>query len=264
MFINNLSNSKYDTWRQCKLKYKFKYVDYFPEPSGENTKALHFGSYIHKVLEEGNDATTLEELIAISEIEKLNYEIHPSYEGKDTLCFENFLKFNASLGKTVGTEWVYQIELAPTINQNGIIDRIIEGANGGLLVIDYKTSKREKTKVELYQDKQLQGYVLACSIKHNVPVEKIIAAHYYPLTNNLVTVKYSNIQIGAFKRTMIDEVWKIRKTKKEELKPSRNQFCNWCAFQGACPQFSKPESIDECLKVLGDLKAKKDEARKKK
>ena len=170
MFINKLSNSKYDTWRECKLKYRYRYVDYLPEPEGTNTKALHFGSYVHKVLEDGVTATTLEELEAIAKECEENYDIHPDYDGKDTKCFKNFLKFNKNLGKTLGTEWFYEIPLMEGVMQTGIIDRVIEGSEGGVLIIDYKTSKREKTKVELYQDKQLQGYARAWHKQHGTPI----------------------------------------------------------------------------------------------
>ena len=53
MYIKTISESKYQTFKQCKLKYSFRYVDRLPEPQEANTEALHFGSYIHKVLEDG-------------------------------------------------------------------------------------------------------------------------------------------------------------------------------------------------------------------
>ena len=58
------------------------------------------------------------------------------------------------------------------ITLNGVIDRVIKGKDGGYLVIDYKTSKREKSKVELYQDSQLKGYVYAISKLYDVPISK--------------------------------------------------------------------------------------------
>jgi putative RecB family exonuclease len=258
MFINKISNSKFNVWKECKLKYKYKYVDYFPEPDGDNTKALHFGSYIHQVLEDGVNATTLEEMIRHSDDVKGNYKLHPDYDGKETRCFENFLKFNSQLGKTVGTELRYEVDLADGILANGIIDRVIQGEEGGLLVIDYKTSKREKTKIDLFQDAQLQGYVFALSQMMKVPVEKITAAHYYPLTNNFVTVKYSKSQIAGYVKKTVTEVWRVRKSKKEDLTPMRNQYCNWCAFKGVCPQFANPKQIEEGICKLKVLKEEKD------
>ena len=59
MFINKVSPSKIKVYDECKLKYKFKYIDYLQEKE-TNTDALQFGSFIHKVLEEGVTAMTVD------------------------------------------------------------------------------------------------------------------------------------------------------------------------------------------------------------
>ena len=254
MYINTISESKYQTFKQCQLKYCFRYVDRLPEPEEANTEALHFGSYIHKVLEEGVEATTQDELEKIAEDVKGTWTISEKYDGKDSVCFRNFLEFNSGLKGSIATELVFEVPVKDDITLNGVIDRVIKGKDGGYLVIDYKTSKREKSKVDLYQDSQLKGYVYAISKLYDVPVKNIVAAHYYPLTNNFVHVQYSVPQINAHVKNIVDEVWKIRKKKKADLKPSRNDFCNWCAYKGLCPEYNDPQT---CTKKFEELKAKK-------
>ena len=254
MYIKTISESKFQTFKQCQLKYRYRYVDRLPEPEETNTEALHFGSYIHKILEDGVDAKTQEELLVIAEEVKGSYKVSKKYEGKDLKCIQNFLAFNPQLEETVATELVFEVPVKDDITLNGIIDRVVKGTDGGYLIIDYKTSKREKSKVELYQDTQLKGYVYAISKLYNVPYSQIVAAHYYPLTNNFVFVQYSNPQINAHLRKIIDEVWKIRKKKKDDMLPSRNDFCNWCAYKTACPEFNNPM---QCAKTIEELKAKK-------
>ena len=254
MFITTISESKYQTFRQCGLKYCYRYVDRLPEPDEANTEALHFGSYIHKVLEEGVNATTKEELLQIAEDTKGTYKITEKYTGKDIVCVENFLEFNSQLSETVSTEEAFEVPIKDDITLNGIIDRVVKGTDGGYLVIDYKTSKRQKSKVELYQDTQLKGYVYAISKLYDVSYDKIVAAHYYPLTNKLVTVQYSVPQINQHLRNIVDHVWKIRKAKKKDLTASRNDFCNWCPYKGACPEYC---TLDEVNKKVEELKAKK-------
>jgi len=260
MFIKTISESKYQTFKQCQLKYRYRYVDRLPEPEEANTEALHFGSYIHKILEDGVSAKTSDELERIAEEVRPNYKVSEKYDGKDKLCIENFLNFNAKLGETVATELVFEVDLRNDITLNGIIDRVIKGTDGGYLIIDYKTSKREKTKMDLYQDSQLKGYVYAVSKLYGVKYTDIVAAHYYPLTNNFVHVSYSYPQISAHVNKVVDEVWKIRKKKKAEFHPSRNDFCNWCAYKGCCPEFN---SHDICEKKIEELKAKKKEDQSK-
>ena len=261
MYIKTISESKYQTFKQCKLKYSFRYVDRLPEPQEANTEALHFGSYIHKVLEDGVNATTREELVTIAEEVKGSYDVSKKYEGKDLKCIDNFLEFNKNIEGTVATELVFEVEVKDDITLNGVIDRVVKGKDGSYLVIDYKTSKREKNKVDLYQDSQLKGYVYAIHKLYGVPISQIHAAHYYPLTNNFVNVKYSIPQITAHTRKIIDEVWKIRKSKKEDMKPNRNDFCNWCAYKTCCPEFNSPQA---CSKKIEELKASKPSGKSRK
>lgn len=221
-------------------------------------EALHFGSYIHKVLEDGVKAKTRDELVLIAEEVRGSYTVSQKYEGKDLKCFDNFLLFNAGLGESLSTELVFEVPIQEDITLNGIIDRVIKGKDGGYLIIDYKTSKREKSKVDLYQDSQLKGYVYAISKLYKVPYSSIVAAHYYPLTNNFVHVQYSTPQINAHIRKIVDEVWKIRKRKKEEMKPSRNEFCNWCPWKAEhCPEFSSPFCCEQAIQKSKESKKKK-------
>ena len=257
MFITTLSESKYKTFKQCRLKYKYKYVDRLPEPDQSNTEALHFGSYIHKNFEDGVTSKSEEELVLLAEELKSNYKVTAKYEGKDLLCIKNFLKFNSKLAETVSTELVFQVPLKDDMTLNGIIDRVVKGNEGGYLVIDYKTSKREKTQVELYQDTQLKGYTYAVSKLYNVPYSNIVAAHYYPLTDNLVSVQFSVPQMNSYLRTIVDEIWKIRKMKNDQLFPSRNEFCNWCSFKSACPEFCTTHQVNQTIEKMKAKKKKK-------
>jgi len=253
MFINTISESKYSTFKQCKLKYRYKYIDYLKEDEGLTTDPLHFGSYIHKILEEGVEATTYQELEDLAKEFKPNYKFNNTYTPKIDLCLKNFLRFNASLEETVATELVYKIDVRDDISLNGIIDRVIKGSDDGYLIIDYKTSKREKTKVELYQDTQMKGYCYAIHKLYNVPIDKIVIAHYYPITDNLVTCRYSTVQIHNYIKTIVDEVWRIRKLKKTDFCASENKFCNWCSYKQLCPIFNDPHTVNSRL----DERAKK-------
>ena len=220
--------------------------------------ALRFGSYIHKILEDGVDATSMEQLKQIAEEEKDNYKFNKSYNPKVDVCLKNFLRLNASLYETVGTELTYEVDLdeEKNIKQNGIIDRIVKGKDGGYLIIDYKTSKREKSKFDLYQDTQLKGYCYAIHKIYNVPISNIVVAHYYPITDNFVHVSYTQSQISSYVRTIVDEVWKIRKSKTVDLQPCRNEFCNWCAYKSLCPLFADSRDIEKKIQVIKEERKK--------
>lgn len=257
MFCEKISHSKRSTWAECRLKYKYKYVDYFEPFDPGSGSAMAFGSYIHRILELGVECTSLDQLLRIAEEERGNYDFEKSYESKIEVCLRNFLRFNAQLSEAGRTEYWFHNEIEAGIASNGIIDRCVKGREGGLLIIDYKTSKREKTSFELSQDKQGMTYVDATSDETGVPVEKIVFGHYYPLTNNFVTVRYNKAAILKNRKEIIREVWNIRKAKMEDLKPMENQYCRWCEFRSGCSIHSPAPLIEETLK-----NAKKSERKK--
>ena len=257
MFINTISNSKRDTFKQCKLKYRYRYVERLGDYDISNTDALHFGSYIHQIFEDGKDITNLEGLQALAEQHKDSYKFAASYNKKIEPCLKNFLRLNASLPEVGTAELHFDLEVSEGITMNGYIDRIIKGKAGGYLVIDYKTSKREKDKVELFQDPQLKGYVYAVHKLYGVPIGKITAAHYYPLTDTLVNVKYTTNQIYAHVKGVVEDVWKIRKSKKNDLVPMKNQYCNWCSYKSLCPEFTETCLVEQRLREAKEVKKAK-------
>ena len=152
MFINTISNSKRDTFKQCKLKYRYRYVDRLDEYDISNTDALHFGSYIHQIFEDGVSATDITELNQLAETHKDSYKFAEAYNKKIEPCLKNFLRLNATLPEVGIAELHFDLEISEGITLNGFIDRIIKGKDGGFLVIDYKTGKREKNKTHNLKD----------------------------------------------------------------------------------------------------------------
>ena len=159
----------------------------------------------------------------------------------------------------MATELVYEIvyDKKYDIKLNGIIDRVIKGKDGGVLVIDYKTSKRELSELDLYQNTQMQGYAYAVHKLMGVPLKDIVVAHYYPITNHFINVKYSPAQIKVYLKEKVEAVWKIRKMKKEEFKAMQNQFCNWCGYKSLCPEFNSGRICEERIAKLKSSKRKK-------
>jgi len=212
MFCNQISNSKRDVWRECRLKYRYRYVDRLEETDSGNTDALQFGSYIHEIFEQGVECTTLEELEEIALKLRETYKFGKTYEPKIKICLQNFLRLNASFPEKGQAELSYKQDLG-CVEQVGFVDRIIKGKDGGLLVIDYKTGKREKSKFDLFDDSQGMSYVYAAHKIYEVPIDKITFAHYYPLTDNMVPVKYTPAALVKHNKRIVEDVCNIRKAK---------------------------------------------------
>ena len=265
MFINNISNSRSDIIDQCLLKYKYRYVDRFPGFGSKNQDALNFGSFIHKIFEDGYKLKDMKSLMRIAEQERPTYKVPFTDNARMKSCLENFLLWNAKLGETVSAEMNVNVPLDKKndITFIGIIDRVVKGTEGGYLVIDYKTSKREKKKAALMDDNQLKGYAYAIHELYNVSYDQIHCAHYYPVTGNFVSVKFSKWQVEQWKKKQIEKVWMIRKKKKTEFWSQQNVFCDWCEYQPACDKFHSSAEVCVRLEEQKELRQKLNEAKNK-
>lgn len=257
MFINQISASKSDIIDQCLWKYYLKYVEKLEGLESKNEEALNFGSFIHKIFEVGLNEKDTKSLAKIAESIRGTYKIPFQMNDRITKCIENFLVWNSKLGETVSTEKLYKLPLDEKndIHFVGVIDRVIRGTDGSYLVIDYKTSKKQKSKKELLQDKQLMGYAYTMHCVYGVEFSKIYCAHYYPLTNTFIPVRFSKFQIMDWKRKEIDKVWRIRKKKKGEFPAMQNIFCDWCEFKDFCPRFQSEDVV--CTRVQEHKEAMK-------
>jgi RecB family exonuclease len=247
VFINSLSNSKEDTFDQCKFKYLAKYVDHIDPTTEVNDGKMVFGNFIHRIFELGYKATTFKELHDIADSIRSTYKFDRSLEPKIEVCFKNFLAFSAGLPKDNQPlpEWFYQIQLTEDIIYQGVIDRLILGKDNGLLIIDWKTGAHEKSKGDLLDDPQLLGYALAAHLKFKVPFSKITCAHYYPVTDHFINIRYNKAQVLTFVREKKDKVWTIRKLRKSELMPCKNEYCNQCEYKALCPLFGGSKILYE-------------------
>lgn len=255
MFINKISPSKSDIIDQCLLKYYYRYILGVPGYDSPNKPQLNFGSFIHKVFEIGCRSVNLKELGKISEDQRPNYHIPFNLNESINICLEHFVRLNSKLGEPKATELKFEVEIAEGIIANGVIDRLNEGKEGGFFVIDYKTSKREKTKKDLIFDKQLRCYAYAIHKMFNVPYNKIHCGHYYPLSDNLVTVQYSEYLVETWRKEEVNKVWKIRKKTKTEFPPMENMYCSNCEYKDMCPRFNSSDAVDR--RVCEQLEAKK-------
>ena len=248
MFINNLSPSKSATFKECRLKYKYKYINKLEE-SQDNTDAMQFGSFIHKVFELGVSEASLSGLEIIAKNVRDKYKFSKAFENKTGICLSNFFEFNKNIKNTISTEMVYKVLVneKDDISFNGVIDRIIAGEDKKLLILDYKTGKNQKTKKDLYFDPQMMEYTFIAHELYKVPYKDIVVGHYYPVTNTLVTITYTEPQILQYVKKEIGVVWTIRKLTSGEFFPNRNQFCNWCGFKGICPEFTDPNKVNLLL-----------------
>lgn len=261
MFINQISNSKYDTAKQCDLKFKLRYHDKIQGPDETNNDALVTGNYVHRIFELGYKETSADPLYEIMEQEKENYPVSPHRLDEVRQCIKNFVSFNTQplIDHTLAVEHSFEVEI-PSFTLVGKIDRVIKADDGSYLVIDYKTSNHESNKLSLKNDGQLKKYAYAISKEFKVPIEKITCAHYYPKTGNFVPTSFRSISVLNHIKEVKEEVWRIRKLKLEQVHPRKNRFCDWCEYKSLCPLYNDPLLIEERMKCAAKFSRKQKES----
>jgi putative RecB family exonuclease len=278
-----LSFSSYHTYQECPLRWKFLYVDRLPEtPRGYFT----FGRVVHSVLEEivrplvvptarrvkeGDAQRTLDEwhpggatrppeLTMTREEMLAAYDRAWSGEGYTspeeearyrTLGRDLLLRYYARLlhehPHPVSVEEHLEARW-DGIPIHGYIDRIDRSPEGGLEIVDYKTS-RELSGEDARQSDQLSIYQILVESNYTEPVAGLTLYHLRSLTAHRVPPRPRTALLALHDRlgTVQDGI------RAEAFEPTPGRQCSRCDFQSRCPEFRPvPPSDDQRLRELVD------------
>jgi len=276
-----LSYSSFRTYAECPLRWKFLYVDRLPEtPRGYFT----FGRVVHSVLEElvrplltpgarrlasGEAQRTLddwhaggpspstalpmtrEELLAAYD-HAWSSEVYTSPEeeeryrtlGRD-LLLRYYQRFLSERPHPVAVEEHLEARW-DGIPIHGYIDRIDRTPDGGLEIVDYKTS-RELSGDDARDSEQLSIYQVLVESNYTEPVKGLTLYHLRSLTPHRVPPRPREA-LGALHNRVGTVVNGIRA---EAFEPTPGRQCGRCDFQSRCPEFRAVPSTDGTR--LGEL-----------
>ncbi len=241
-----VSYSQLETFSQCPLKYKYRYVLRLPTPPSHT---LSFGQTIHRTLRDfhRSEVLRINATGGRSDISRLLelYEHHwlaEGYESKEhqqkrfeegkEILKEYFEKHKKLLGEPVQLEKKFTLKVGgiPLI---GSIDRVDKLPGGGFEIVDYKTGKvREKKYVD--RDDQLTIYALGA--KAALGIEPQSLALYFVNENKKVSTTRTPEQLEK-KRQEIEE--KIEEIKESQFEPKTSRLCKWCPYQNLCPDYKQ-------------------------
>ena len=261
-----LSYSSVRTYLECPLRWKFLYVDELKEaPRGY----FSFGRTVHTVLEEllkplvvpsgrrvGARATqhTLDDwrvagggpsgrLPSREEMLQL-YTTAWIRDGYGSTEEENRYR---QLGEDILLAYHDDLARAPPapvaveehleakwdgVAVHGYIDRIDRTPNGGLEILDYKTS-RELSQADAVESDQLSVYQVLVEQNYPEPVEQLTLYHLRSLTARSVP-RRDTVVLDAVHDRFTKAGDGIRA---ESYEPTPGRQCSRCEFKALCPEF---------------------------
>jgi putative RecB family exonuclease len=270
-----LSYSSYHTYLECPLRWKFLYVDRFPEtPRGY----FSFGRVIHSVLEELVRPLVIPSARRAGDSESQrtldDWQAHPREpKGLPLMSREEmFVAYDrlwSSDGYTSSEEEARYRSLGRDllgryydrlsgdrpnpvaveehlearwdgIPIHGYIDRIDRTAGGGLEIMDYKTS-RELSVGDAKDSDQLSLYQVLVESNYSEPVEGLTLYHLRSQTPIRVPPRDRASLTSLYDRLGVVSDG-IRAAAYE---PTPGRHCSRCDFRPLCPEFRTVPPADE-------------------
>jgi len=261
------SHSKLSTFEQCKLKYKFRYIDKII-PDIEKTIESHLGNVVHTTLEwlynqvSKNIIPSVDEVILnYSENWKKEYEDEISVVRKDMnvedyfnkgiqFLIDYYTKHKPFDDNTIAVEKEILFNLDENGNYKirGFIDRLSYNTETEEYEIhDYKTSRNLPRAETLENDRQLALYSIAIKELFGDD-KKIILVWHYLSFNKRLRSKRTNEQLNQLKEETLDLIREVESA--TSFPPEKSPLCNWCEFKDICPAWGnkppeKQTNLDE-------------------
>ncbi len=244
----SLSATSIQTYNQCPLKYKYRYVDGIP--GAPEKPYFQLGKVIHKVLEIFHEENykSYEDLITLLDSNwqegGYHYEQEKEQNRQDA---ENMLKnywdyIQLHPVNTLYTEHWFSFE-TDYATLSGKCDRIDLDENDHISIVDYKTSKTPKTQRQLKKDIQLGIYALFTSLNGVETVEKKILKKI-PEKLSMMFVREEEPEVAVeLTHDDLDVIEEnIRATSvgiKKNIFPScKGMHCDYCDYKELlCPEF---------------------------
>lgn len=247
------SYSRINTFEQCPLKFKYKYIDKIP-PEIEDTIESYLGRTIHISLEwlykkvmRGN-IPSVDDLIKYylenwqnnfnQNILTVNQNSNPkdylnkgiqfliSYYAKHHPFDENTLEVEKKI--------LFDLDSGGEYKLQGFIDRLVHNPETNEIEIhDYKTANSLPTQDRIDNDRQLALYALAIKELFGDDKEVCLVWHYLA-HNQKICSKRTNNQLQKLKQETLELIKKIEST--THFPAQKGILCNWCGYKNLCSE----------------------------
>ncbi|RMF54595.1 PD-(D/E)XK nuclease family protein [Candidatus Woesearchaeota archaeon] len=245
------SHSKLSTFEQCRLKFKFNYIDKI-KTEIEQTVEAFLGSLVHATLEKLYNDLKFQKINSLQDLlDFFNKEWEKNWNDsilivRDEYDKENYRKMGEKFitdyynrfkpfdqDRTIATEQHVIINIGD-YTVEGYIDRIADEGNGVYAIHDYKTSNTLMTQDRADEDRQLALYALAVKELYKDCKEVKLIWHFLAFDKDVVS-KRTDEQLMKLKSEIISLIKQIENN--TDFPPSVSRLCDWCEFRPICPQF---------------------------
>ena len=259
----HLSASGIKDYCECSLKYRLSRVDKL-KPEG-TSDALELGSCIHKALADFHQEKMVGNKISLSELNEC-FENHwrTAVEGRSDIRYKKGKNSETVLqeGKDLLTTYynnvpddnfkLLAIEQPFSFNIHclpipiiGVFDLVLEDESGTIIVVDFKTSSKAYSSLDINQNQQLTIYQMA--VKNWFKDRKILLRFDVLIKTKVVKFDqyYSTRTEMAEKRCTkkIVQVWNA--IEKGVFIPNESWKCGGCSYKKFCNEWFYKTGTDD-------------------
>jgi putative RecB family exonuclease len=265
------SNSKIETFEQCKLKFKYRYIDKIIPEIAKSIEA-HLGSVVHETLEwlyikvMERTIPSVNDIIAFySERWQESYTpdmpiFNKAMAAKDyfnrgvEFLVNYYMKHQPFQDNTIATEKRIEINLDEKgeIKLIGFIDRLSQNKDNEIEIHDYKTGGGFLVKEKVENSRQLSIYSMA--VKEMFGKDKKVCMVWHFLAHDMkICLRKTNEELEKTKKEIIGLIDEIEKTK--TFPPTKSTLCHWCEYMNICPVWNKHPKWERQQKLKFDGEA---------
>jgi putative RecB family exonuclease len=237
-----LSVSKMKTFKDCRLKYKFTYIDKLPRKDWDH---LVYGSVVHDILERFHKELMKGNALAINLVmgqayregmEKFASKVSKEQKKEAYNLLKTYLGIinkeivEGRMPEVLALEEPFFVDMDGKILLNGLIDKVQRDSDNLLHVQDYKTSKQKK-----YLEKDLFQLKVYAYVKflQNKELDKVRTS-YVMLKHNFDTVpakpkEFSREEAMGIEKKLLEVYTEI--TEEKLWRPSPSPLCGYCDHQ---------------------------------
>lgn len=254
------SHSKLETFENCALRYKFKYIDRIEKPEEQTVEAF-VGNRVHETLRKLYDdlragvRNSLEGLVAHFRAgwkERWGPGIKIVRAGTDEQeyrdygerCVRNYYSQYAPFtqSETLSTEerFVMDLDKSKEIQLQGYMDRVARRADGTYEIHDYKTGRHLPTQSQADGDRQLGLYQMALEAQR--PDARRVELLWHFLGHGRTVRSFRRApQLVQLRQATTQLIERIERQK--EFAPRQSRLCDWCEYKPECPVWTMKTTV---------------------